>query len=227
MFILLPLLSIISFVSLYYLLPKSIVIKTINYYYPQIITNTNSDKICITIDDVPYTNSNLFTTLELFNKYNIKVMLFVITTDTNNELLIDAIKQGHLLCNHGVTDSMHSKKTLEELRIEIVKCDDFINRIYDKAKITRPTQRFYRPGCGFFHQKMIDLCTNLGYTLVLGSVYPHDPQCKSTFINFHYVKSKLDKGDILILHDRYYTPDLLTKLLPYIQSQKLETCVLK
>ena len=39
------------------------------------------------------------------------------------------------------------------------------------------------------------------------------------------IKAKLEDGDIVIIHDRHYTPDLLEKLLPYI-NENFKTCVL-
>ena len=80
--------------------------------------------IAITIDDVPLSSETFRATLDLFKQYNMKMNCFVISeyiNDSTKPLLIEAINDGHLLCNHGKTDSMHVLHSTETFIPKIVK----------------------------------------------------------------------------------------------------------
>jgi len=96
-------------------------------------------------------------------------------THKTKPLLIQAIQKGHQLANHGKTDSMHIKKPFSEFKDEFKHCHRLLLNLYQKAKVPIPKNMFYRPGCGWFNKKMLNWIQSKNYTLVLGSVYPHDP----------------------------------------------------
>lgn len=207
--------------SICYLLPKNIIIKLINKMYNNILTHRNDKKIYITIDDVPFGYTGEI--IQTLNKYNTTATLFVIKPKSNNEkinqLLIDAVKSGHMLANHGTTNTMHLLKSTDILKKEIIECDKYIESIYEKANVSRPPKKFYRPGCGLFNQRLVDMCEELNHTLTIGSVYPHDPHITSPFINYHFITNKVQNGDIIIIHDRQPTIKLLEQLLPWINKR--------
>ena len=107
------------------------------------------------------------------------------------------------------------------LKREITHCDKLIEAIYREAGVKREN-KIYRPGCGFFNEEMLQLVEEEGYTLVLGSVYPHDPLRKSVAIDSWYIKKKLEDRDIVIIHDRSWTPALLVEILPWIEQEGYE-----
>ena len=219
--------SIISILSLYYLLPKKIVINLLNRYYPQILTHKDSENIFITIDNVPYGYHKEI--LNLLDFYNYKSNLFVIANQyakENKQVLIDAVKNGHRLCNHGISNSMHILKSEDELKREILECDKFIKEIYKEANVEMDDKKYYRPSCGYFSKNMIRIVEKLGYKMALGSVYPHDQQIMSGDINYYYIIGKIERGDILIIHDRKWTIDLLKKLLPWLKEHGIGSEIL-
>ena len=61
----------------------------------------------------------------------------------------------------------------------------------------------------------------MNYKLTLGSVYPNDPIVRSSFINYWYLRTHIQGGDIVILHDRKWTPNMLTMLLKYMKDNNL------
>ena len=176
-------------VTLLYWIPKCIFINLIEYLYPEVKTrNVKGQKISLTFDDVPYGSEEEI--VNILNKYNMKSTLFVISSEINSvsrEVLIKAVKEGHELGNHGKTNSMHYLKSNSRLEEEIQHCDKTINEIYRLAGIKRPEKKYYRPGCGLFGKEMIKVATELGYELVLGSVYPNDPVVRSSTINYYYL----------------------------------------
>lgn len=219
------------FFSIYYWLPKWLFLNLfLEKYYPQIITrNPNvTNKIALTFDDAPYGYHQEI--IKLLDKFNMKGTFFVISdsiNDRNKQVLIDAIKNGHQLGNHGKTNSMHALKTQKSLENEIDICDMKIKEIYDEAQIKVPTMMVYRPGCGLFNKKMLNMINSKNYTLALGSVYPNDPMFRSSLINYFYLIKHIENGDVVILHDRKWTIPLLEMLLPWLQKKSLVSVTLE
>jgi peptidoglycan/xylan/chitin deacetylase (PgdA/CDA1 family) len=59
------------------------------------------------------------------------------------------------------------------------------------------------------------LLHRLGYRLVLGDVYPHDPQVPFWKINAKHILSMVQPGSIIACHDRReWTAPMLQKVLP-------------
>lgn len=226
----------VSIISLYYFLPKSILISNLNKFYPEIMTylpKKDKKTIAITIDDVPYLRHNKTKEMiDYLTENSIKVTFFIIADDKlmtqdpeairMKKLLIDAVKNGHQLANHGITDSYHVLKDNNTLENEIDKCDDYISEIYLEANIPKPNIKYYRPGCGYFSRRMINMIENKGYKMALGSVFPHDPFSRNSHINFKYLTSKMEAGDIVILHDRAWTIDLLKLYIPWLRENNYE-----
>lgn len=83
-----------------------------------------------------------------------------------------------------------------------------------------PPPKYFRPGSGFFSRRMRNTLRNLDYRLVLGSIYPHDPQIPFWRINASHILSMLQPGGIIICHDRRsWTAPMLRKVLPEIRRR--------
>ncbi|KAL8690471.1 MAG: hypothetical protein Q9224_004400 [Gallowayella concinna] len=81
--------------------------------------------------------------------------------------------------------------------------------------VESPPPRYFRPGSGFFHHRMRKIVHQLGYRLVLGSIYPHDPQIPYWRVNARHILSMLRPGGIIICHDRRkWTAPMLRRVLP-------------
>lgn len=204
--------SVCTAVATIYTLPKSIFVKGINHFYPEIITSFKSeDTIALTIDDVSYGSEEEI--IKICDKYNVKVTLFVIAnknTKKRKNFFVNVVKNGHQLANHGVTNSAHFLKSRNDLKREIEECWNFIEEVYREAKIPIP-KKLYRPGCGLFSREMLKLAEELGFQIVLGSLYPHDPQVPFPMVNYHYLIRRVEAGDIVIVHDRKWTAKMLEK----------------
>ncbi|KAL8303518.1 hypothetical protein RB600_007123 [Gaeumannomyces tritici] len=78
-----------------------------------------------------------------------------------------------------------------------------------------PRYNYFRPGSGFFTDRMRGLVSRLGYRLVLGSIYPHDAQISHWRLNARHILSMLRPGRIIICHDRRsWTVPMLERVLP-------------
>ncbi|BCS19155.1 chitin deacetylase CDA4 [Aspergillus puulaauensis] len=80
--------------------------------------------------------------------------------------------------------------------------------------------RYFRPGSGVFSDRMRALVQRLGFRLVLGSVYPHDPQISVPWVNAAHVLSMVRPGSIIIVHDRRpWTVPMLSIVLPELKKR--------
>jgi peptidoglycan/xylan/chitin deacetylase (PgdA/CDA1 family) len=174
------------------------------------------ENIALTIDDVIYDKSAFEEILSLLDSYNVKAVFFLIggsVNDENRPILIKAIKSGHVLGNHGMTNSMHASLSRINVEKEIKDCDNIIEELYKDANIKRE-KKYYRPGHGFISSHISQICCNEGYKVILGSVYPRDPYITSPYINYIFITDRIKDKDIIILHDREWTPHLLYILIP-------------
>lgn len=213
-----------------YWLPKFFFVQILEYLYPIILTrNPIKQQIALTFDDVPYSYLITEQLIDLLDKYDVKCTLFIISSYVNEKsrpILIKAVQNGHQLGNHGKTDSMHWILSNEDLKMEIEHCDELIRLIYSKADVALPKQMVYRPGSGLFHDWMINRVHKMGYKLALGSVLVADPVIISSTINYYYLIHHIEKGDVIIMHDRSWTIPMLEGLLPYLQQNQFQSVTL-
>jgi peptidoglycan-N-acetylglucosamine deacetylase len=208
-----------------YWLPKIVVIKLVEIIFPTVIMrNLQSKHIALTFDDVPYGSHEQI--IKILDKNLMKATFFIISSDvneTNIGSLIEAVRNGHQLANHGKTNSMHFLKDATNLHNEIVHCDKLIRNIYQQAEVPLPKKMVYRPGCGLFGPQMLSMVENYNYVLALGSVYPADPIICLPIINYYYLIGHIEAGDIIILHDRLWTPSTLDKLVKWLHRNNLDS----
>lgn len=227
----LPWYAAISIIFFIYWLPKSSIITALETFYPDVLTrNHNRQKnrpISLTFDDMPYGSHQEI--IDILNEHDMRATFFVISSlinETNIEIFVEAVKKGHLLGNHGKTNSIHYLKSPNGLRAEIEDCDKVIRNIYEKAGVDYPRNMYYRPGCGLFCRAMLDVVHSLKYNLALGSVYPTDSIVRNSTVNYHYLINHIENGDIVILHDRTWTPLMLRRLMQWMKTKDLRSVTL-
>lgn len=102
---------------------------------------------------------------------------------------------------------------------QIQSVEEMLHKAYAAVDI-EPPPKYFRPGSGFFSEKMRNMLGRLGYRLVLGTIYPHDPQIRFWRINASHILSMLQPGGIIICHDRRsWTAPMLRKVVPEIKRK--------
>jgi peptidoglycan/xylan/chitin deacetylase (PgdA/CDA1 family) len=217
---------------LLYWLPKFLFIAPLEKMFPDVLFRNKKQKaIALTFDDVP---GPYGTTTEqianLLDQYDVKATFFVISGYTNDEnihVLVDLVKRGHQLANHGKTNSLHFAKYQDEMETEMDDCDKLIKKVYDTAKKPLPKKMFYRPGSGWFGPTIMDAAKKFNCTVALGSTHVCDPIVPIPLLNFWYFVAHITAGDIVVLHDLPWTAPTLEYLLPWLQERKLESVTLE
>lgn len=201
--------------------PPSFLIHLFQSRWPDVLWNvpTESKIVGLTIDDGPseYTSE----IMQLLKDNEAAATFFIIGGQVSGreKTLEELIRNGNELGNHAMHDE--PSRALSEITLvdEIHSVEDMLNHAYSKVGIS-PPPKYFRPGSGFFSTKMRETLKRLGYRLVLGSVYPHDPQISMPNVNAKHILSMVRPGAIIICHDRRsWTLPMLRIVLPELRKR--------
>jgi peptidoglycan/xylan/chitin deacetylase (PgdA/CDA1 family) len=175
--------------------------------------------MALTIDDGPseYTNE----ILQVLKANNATATFFIIGSQVlgREDTLQDLIRNNNELGNHAMHDEPSRSLSDANLIKQIHAVQDIIHKAYDGVGVDTPPN-YFRPGSGFFSTRIRKILADMGYRLVLGSVYPHDPQIPLWRVNARHVLSMLRPGGITICHDRRsWTAPMLRKVIPEMKRR--------
>ena len=201
--------------------PPAFLIRYFQRRWPDVLWDvpTTQKVVALTIDDGPsqYTKEILQVLIE--NEATATFFIIGSQAQGNRVILEQLITEGNELGNHAMNDEPSRWLSESTLTEQIQRVDHMINKAYVAAK-TPSAPRYFRPGSGFFSDRMRALLKRLGYRLVLGSIYPHDPQISVWRINANHILSMLHPGGIIICHDRRsWTAPMLREVLPEIKRR--------
>ncbi|ORY09388.1 hypothetical protein BCR34DRAFT_589366 [Clohesyomyces aquaticus] len=221
MFILIAIILVIA--SPFYIVykPPSLLIRYFQYRWPDVLWQvpTSEKIVALTIDDAPseYTNQ----IIEILKENDAAATFFVIGSQVEGRksILEDVARSGNELGNHAMHDEPSRSLTDAELVEQIDEVEKYIHNAYDAADIEYPP-RYFRPGSGFFSERMRARLETLKYRLVLGGIYPHDPQIPYSGVNARHILSMVRPGGIIICHDRRsWTVPMLKKAIPELRRR--------
>ena len=201
--------------------PPAYLIRYFQWRWPDVLwhVSTSSKVIALTIDDGPsdYTNE----IMQILKSNGATATFFIIGSQVAGQerTLQDLIRNGNELGNHAMHDEPSRFLSDAILADQIHSVEGLLHDAYT-AVDAEPPPKYFRPGSGFFSGRMRETLGKLGYRLVLGSIYPHDPQVPFWRINASHVLSMLRPGAIIICHDRRsWTAAMLRKTLPEIRRK--------
>lgn len=181
--------------------------------------------VALTIDDTPSDHTRDI--LDVLQAGGAHATFFVIGGQVagQEDILREIVRGGHELGNHGMHDELARALSDAELEGQIKKVQGLIETAYRAEGKTPPGEvdgkrNYYRPGSGFFSERMLGVVRRAGYHLVLGSIYPHDAQISWPWVNARHILSMLNPGGIIICHDRRsWTIPMLKKVLPQMRRK--------
>ncbi|KAL0945213.1 hypothetical protein HGRIS_000725 [Hohenbuehelia grisea] len=201
--------------------PPRFLIKYIQRRFPDVLffCETKQRIAALTIDDAP--SSYTAGILSVLAQYNAKATFFCIGSQMDDKVdtLRSMVSAGHELGNHAMHDEPSFRLPISQLAEEIDEVDAKIHAVYSSLHVS-PPPKYFRPGSGFFNSAMRELVKSLGYRIVLGNVYPHDPQIPKPKLNSWHIASMISEGAIIIVHDRRdYTRETLGLTLKKLQDK--------
>lgn len=203
--------------------PPALLIRYFQWRWPDVLwqVSTSSKVVALTIDDAPseYTKD----ILDVLKANDAHATFFIIGAQVDSaereEVLADTVRNGHELGNHAMHDEPARSLSANELALQIGQVEENLMNAYKAAAVQRPP-KYFRPGSGFFSERMLRTVEKLGYRLVLGSIYPHDPQIPYWRVNARHVLSMVRPGGIIICHDRRsWTTPMLRAVLPELKRR--------
>ncbi|KAH4902937.1 hypothetical protein HBI80_129600 [Parastagonospora nodorum] len=216
--------TILAFITPFYVIykPPNILIRYFQHRWPDVLWHVPLKQkiIALTIDDAP----SRFTQelVDVLRDNDAKATFFVIGGQVpgREESLARVVETGNELGNHAMHDEPSRSLLPQQLAEQLIEVEGYINTTYASLGKARPPNRFFRPGSGFFSSSMRQQVQAMGYQMVLGSVYPHDPQISYPSINARHILSMVRPGSIVICHDRRgWTVPMLRKVLPGLKSR--------
>lgn len=200
--------------------PPLRLIKYLQCRWPDVLwhVSTSSKTIALTIDDSPTECTDEI--MEILKIQEATATFFIIGSYVtgHESTLRKLIRNGNELQNHAMFSEPSRSLSDATLTYQIQAVEEIINRAY-AAVHAEPPPRYFRPGSGFFSSRMLKLVGGMGYRVVLGSIYPYDPQIPFWRINASYILSMLHPGAIVICHDRSWTIPMLRDVLPKIRQK--------
>ncbi|WEW58562.1 hypothetical protein PRK78_004030 [Emydomyces testavorans] len=202
--------------------PPQFLIRYLQRRWPDVLWHvpTSSKTVALTIDDGPsqYTSEMM----QILKENGATATWFLIGSYVpGREQVLEAlIQNGNELSNHAMRDETSKSLTNDTLRKQIAAVEGMIRRAYAAMGRNEEYPKYFRPGGGFFSRRMQDLLVRLGYRLILGDIYPHDPFIPYWRINAKHILSMLHPGGIIICHDgRSWTLPMLRKVLPEVRRR--------
>ncbi len=182
---------------------------------------TNSMKIALTFDDGPHPHQTE-RILDTLDQYGIKATFFMVGVNVQNypEAARDVLKRGHEVGNHTFSHPLVAKLDQGALEREMGACEDVLEELCEY----RP--HLFRPPEGALTSS-VSACTEQGdYSLVLWSLDTRDWEVKNTEKIVQTVLSRVQAGDIILMHDYIgvgsKTPEALAILLPELIARGYE-----
>ena len=212
----------LSIVPLYIIYkPPKVVISYFQSRFPDVLFQVSTSRkiIALTIDDAPspYTSQ----ILDILKENDASATFFVIggQVPQHEGLLVDIVKSGNEVGNHAMHDEPSISLTSDKLKEEISQVDQYIDAAYESAGQKREAH-YFRPGSGFFSERILEVTTTAGYKTILGSIYPHDPFITVWWLNAWHILSMYRPGAVIICHDRRsWTVPMLRKVVPALKKK--------
>ena len=226
---LLPFLLTLTLLTPFYLIykPPSLLIRYFQHRWPDTLWHvplpSNRKLIALTIDDAPSVHTSELRAVLADNAARATFFLIGSQIPGRESELHELVRQGHELGNHAMRDEPSRSLSVEELREQVRVVQDRIRAAYSAVGGREPRERWFRPGSGFFSERMRGVLGQLGFKIVLGSVYPHDAQVRWWWVNARHILSMVRPGSIVICHDRReWTVPMLKVVLPELKRRGYE-----
>lgn len=182
---------------------------------------TDSMKIALTFDDGPHP---ILTQeiLDILDRYGVQATFFMVGVNVINypDAARAVIRAGHEVGNHTYSHTHMKWLSRIEVEDELGRCEDALEELCEY----RP--HLFRPPEGAVNAYIENCSEDNDYTLVLWSLDTRDWENKNTEQIVDTVLSRINPGDIILMHDyigrQSKTPEALEILLPRLIEQGFE-----
>lgn len=170
--------------------------------------------------DSGYENGNTPALLDALKKHNVPAAFFVLGSyiETNPDLILRIVNEGHIVCNHTRTHPDITKFTdISSFRNEL----ESLEKIYKEAT-GKDMPKYFRPPEGKFSMSNLQMAQDMGYTTVFWSLTYVDWQVNnqpSREEALEKLTPRIHPGAVVLLHSTSSTnAQILDELLTRWES---------
>lgn len=180
-----------------------------------------NDGILLTFDQ-GYENGYTEQILDTLKENNVKALFFLTGdyAERNEGLVRRMINEGHMLGNHGMKHASLPSLSDAQAEEEIMSLHRFVKEKYGYE------MKYFRPPCGEFSERALNICNKLGYTTLMWSFAYCDwdvnnqPDCSSSL---EKVTSAAHNGAVYLLHSVSSTnAQILPQVICSLRKQGFE-----
>ena len=165
-------------------------------------------RLALTIDDGPSPASAQL--LDLLRQLEVPATLFLIGDHLERGpagFVARALAEGHQIGNHMLVDGVSARLDAAGFAAQLQHTEQLLQRAAAPQQLQL---RWFRPGGGWFHRRMLRQLAAAGYRLALGSLFPLDTSQPPPWFASRFLLAHAHPGAIVVLHDR---PDTLPATL--------------
>lgn len=187
------------------------------------IINKTRENVLFTIDDGPskYT-TDIASTLD---SLGYKWIFFVVSRWINEKVkqeLVEILKMWHNIWNHSYSHPNFQNLNFEEAKYQIIKSDSIISSIYNTAWIEQKNKYIRYPygiePSNLYRDQINILLDSLWYEKPMFWRMDVDLRDWRWFPELEKIK-KLKDGDLILLHERSYTPQTIREIVKSIDEK--------
>ena len=184
---------------------------------------TQERVVALTIDDAPHPVVTP-RILDVLRQNGAHATFFVIGDHARgNQAILERMRwEGNELGNH-------LEHEYPSIRLKPTKFEEELRAVDEVIRPAAAT-KWFRPGSGWYNERMLIQGRRQGYRCALGSVYPFDTLVRSEWLIGWYIRSQVFPGAVIILHDgkgdRMRSVRVLSKILPDLKRLGYEVVTL-
>jgi len=195
--------------------------------------------VALTLDDAPCRfhskyNSRLPEVLETLSAYKARATFMVVGNYINyhEHDLVQAIRQGHELANHGMLDRPYDKDSVEDFGAAVDECNQRIQALHEKAGRPDKKVKFFRAPHGRYTAQMQKVLASRGLENAMCDTYASCPLVEDGEYVGNALSRRAQDGSIILLHMpekgfRDHTMLALKVLLKGLQHRQLRVVSLE
>lgn len=172
-----------------------VVVEWARWSEPQVLFSVPTEErlLALTIDDGP--SSVTREILEVLAEHDATATFFLIGDHLEESpgVVSEIVAAGHEIGHHMMEDTPSRALAPEVFEKDFDAMDALLGDFGGA--------RLFRPGSGWYDERMVALAEDRGYRTVLGSVYPYDAQIPWSGFHSWYILGHSTPGSILVLHD--------------------------
>ena len=171
--------------------------------FPNFIWESQVDKVLLTFDDGPNSNTTEIILKQLCEK-NIKGVFFCVGENLKKfeSLAKEILSEGHVLGNHSFKHQRFTTQNYLETKESLQKVQNFANERLDY------NIQFLRPPHGRFTLRTSKLCKELNLKNVMWSLLTYDYKNDLNIVKLA-VEKYLIKNSIIVLHDSMKSKEII------------------